>query len=199
MFVTRNVVDRIIPFFLLILMNIFIIRTLRKETERFAAMDKQATCNERLNKRALRDATKTLVAVITLYLASQSLQIFITVWEAFHRHSLENDYMELYSYLNDVVSIMALLCSAIRFPVYMSCNRPIFVASIDTLHRVGQLFCGSRNKKQIKTIHSLQNGYVSVPTDTIIFSTNNGNMNSTNDLYMIRASLAEDSEEQWMV
>lgn len=58
MFVTRNIVDRIIPFFLLILMNIFIIRTLRRETMRFSAMD--ANSNDRSTKRALRDATRTL-------------------------------------------------------------------------------------------------------------------------------------------
>jgi hypothetical protein len=105
--------------------------------------------------------------------------------------------MELYSYLNDIVSIMALLCSAIRFPVYMSCNRPIFIASINTLHRFKQFFCGSEKKKQLK--HTLQKGYVSVPpTDTVILSiTKNGAINTTRDLYMIRASL--DSEEQWVV
>lgn len=199
MFVIRNVVDRIIPFFLLIFMNIFIIRTLRKETRRFAALDKQTSNNERTNKRTLRDATRTLVAVISLYLASQSLQVFITFFEAFHRQTLENDFTQIYSYINDIVSIMALLCSAIRFPVYMTCNRPIFTASLDTLYRFKKLFCGSKHKKQLKTINSLQNNYVAIPSETVILSiSKNGTLNSNRDLYMIRASL-EDSEEQWMV
>lgn len=214
MFVTRNIVERIVPFFLLIFLNFMIIRTLRKETRRFANMDKTASCNECLNKRSLKviirayccnhiscfqDATRTLVAVVSLYLASQSLQVFITFWEAFHRDSLENDFTEVYSYLNDIVSILTLTCSAIRFPVYMSCNQNIFVASTGTLRRLGQLFCGSKHKKQLKTIHSLQQGYVSVPSDTVIVSVpKNKSPNSSHDLYMIRASL-EDSEEQWMV
>lgn len=54
MFVTRNIVERIIPFFLLIFLNFMIIRTLRKETRRFANMDKTASCNECLNKRSLK-------------------------------------------------------------------------------------------------------------------------------------------------
>lgn len=153
------------------------------------------------------------MAVVSLYLASQSLQVFITIWEAFHKDSLETDYMEIYSYLNDVISIMTLLCrcvcllssmlispsilSAIRFPVYMSCNRPIFIASIDTLHHFDHMLCDSRRKKQLKAIHSLQQRYVSVPTDTVVLSISK-TPNTSHDLYEIRASL-EDSEEQWMV
>jgi hypothetical protein len=138
------------------------------------------------------------VAIVTLYLTSQLPQVFITIWETFHIDSLEGEYVELYSYLNDIISIMALLCSAIRFPVYMACNRPIFSASIDTLHRFKNLICGP-SRKQLKSTDSIQNGYVSVPTETVIVPVSkHGKLDSTTNLYMIRASL-EDSEEQWMV
>jgi hypothetical protein len=66
MFVTRNIVERIIPFFLLIFLNFMIIRTLRKETQRFASMDKTASCNERLNKRSLRVSQLIRVFIIIL-------------------------------------------------------------------------------------------------------------------------------------
>jgi hypothetical protein len=198
MFVTRTIVDRILPFFLLVLLNFLIIRTLRRETQRLTSMiQRKINADERSNKRILRDATRTLVAVVSLYIASQSLQVIITFWEAFHRHSLETQFVEIYSYLNDTVSIMTLLCSAIRFPVYCSCNKPIFIASIDTLHQFSQLFCtSSERKKQLKAVR----GYVSVPsevTNTVVLAAAK-NGNPQNDLYLIRASL-EESEETWMV
>ncbi|KAI6190225.1 G-PROTEIN-RECEP-F1-2 domain-containing protein [Aphelenchoides bicaudatus] len=197
MFVARNLVERIGPFFLLILLNFMIIRTLRRETQRFAKMDGSASCNDRLNKRSIRDATKTLVAVVTLYLASQSLQVFITFAEVFYRDFLDGEFNDVYSYLNDIISILTLTCSAVRFPVYMFCNRPIFIASIDALHRFSKMFCGSRHKKQLKS-YQLQEGYISVPSDTVVLSISKSKNTNSTDLYMIRASL-EDLEEQWMV
>lgn len=138
-----------------------------------------------------------MVAIVTLYLTSQSLQVVITIWETFHIDSLENEFVELYSYLNDIISIMALICSAIRFPVYMACNRPIFTASIDTLRRFKRFVCGSR--KQLKSTNSLRSNYASVPTETVIVPiSKSGTLDSSHNLYMIRKSL-EDSEEQWMV
>ncbi|KHJ89216.1 hypothetical protein OESDEN_10965 [Oesophagostomum dentatum] len=69
-----------------------------------------------------------------MYLMSQSLQVVLTFWETFDRESLESEGLNVvYSYLNDIVSILTLLSSCLRFPVYCSCNRLISSASAATL------------------------------------------------------------------
>uniref|UniRef100_A0A914E1L1 G-protein coupled receptors family 1 profile domain-containing protein n=1 Tax=Acrobeloides nanus TaxID=290746 RepID=A0A914E1L1_9BILA len=110
MFVTRNLVDRIIPFFVLVLMNFLIIRTLKREYKRYSIVDQRLICaSDQNNKKNLREATRVLIAVVSLYLISQSLQVVITFWEAFNKQALNEEYAELYSYLNDAMSIMTLV------------------------------------------------------------------------------------------
>uniref|UniRef100_A0A914PMQ8 G-protein coupled receptors family 1 profile domain-containing protein n=1 Tax=Panagrolaimus davidi TaxID=227884 RepID=A0A914PMQ8_9BILA len=110
MFVARNLIDRIFPFFILVLINFLIIRTLKREHQRFSVNEHRLlSFSDVNNKKILRDATRALIALVSLYLMSQTLQVFTTFWEAFHRSSLEGDYSELYSYLNDVMSLMTLL------------------------------------------------------------------------------------------
>ena len=61
--------------------------------------------------------------------------MIITFVEAFWRGELESDYHQIYSYTNDVISIMTLLASALRFPVYFSISQPIRRASMMTLRK----------------------------------------------------------------
>ncbi|KAK0409524.1 hypothetical protein QR680_004596 [Steinernema hermaphroditum] len=133
MFVTRNMVDRIIPFFVLVALNFIIINGL-KEEHRKCSM-KAGPMNVENSRGSLKDATRALVSVITMYLLAQFLQVFTTFWEAFHKQSLEEEFAELYSYLNDIMSIMTLITSALHYPVYCVLNRPIYHASILTLKR----------------------------------------------------------------
>lgn len=58
--------------------------------------------------------------------------MLLTFWETIDRPSLEVDLDVLYSYLNDIVSILTLLSSCLRFPVYCACNRLIYTASKQT-------------------------------------------------------------------
>ncbi|KAI1728083.1 7 transmembrane receptor (rhodopsin family) domain-containing protein [Ditylenchus destructor] len=154
MFVARNIIDRIIPFFVLVLMNFLIIRTLKREHLRSskAGMEivafKTIDSNRRMlkrtfslnngpedqsNKKNLRDATRALTAIVTMYLLSQTLQVLTTFAEAFWKFELENDYAQFYSYLNDLMSVLTLTSSALRFPVYCAISKPISTASRETL------------------------------------------------------------------
>ncbi|VDL79702.1 unnamed protein product [Nippostrongylus brasiliensis] len=118
MFITRNALDRILPFFVLVAMNYLIIK----------------------------DATRALISIVSMYLMSQSLQVVLTFWETFDRASLESEGLNvIYSYMNDIVSILTLLSSCLRFPVYCSCNRLIYTASSTTLIKVKNL-CFKQNK-----------------------------------------------------
>ncbi|KAK6755951.1 hypothetical protein RB195_014376 [Necator americanus] len=138
MFITRNALDRILPFFVLVAMNYLIIKALKKEYVRQSIEAKPSVVDKKPGSRAqrgnLRDATRALISVVSMYLMSQSLQVVLTFWETFDRESLEAEGLNVvYSYLNDIVSILTLLSSCLRFPVYCSCNRLISSASSSTL------------------------------------------------------------------
>lgn len=138
MFITRNALDRILPFFVLVAMNYLIIKALKKEYVRqgFEPQPsiRQKNPNVRVQRGSLRDATRALISVVSMYLMSQSLQVVLTFWETFDRASLESESLNIiYSYMNDIVSILTLLSSCLRFPVYCSCNRLIYSASSTTL------------------------------------------------------------------
>ncbi|KAL3099759.1 hypothetical protein niasHT_025281 [Heterodera trifolii] len=189
MFVFRNVIDHIVPFFLLIILNFFIIRALNREhiraTHSFAtaaasasaltlrgssassddgrasaaaaAARRESFCpkgsgrrlqrnalslaEDNAQKKNLRSATRTLIAVVSMYLMSKVLQVAVTFFETFSTDEMiyEANYgpfRPLYSYVNDAISILTLLSSTLRFPVYCACNKPILTASRATLHRL---------------------------------------------------------------
>ncbi|KAF8381132.1 hypothetical protein PRIPAC_70274 [Pristionchus pacificus] len=143
MFLTRNIVDRIAPFFILVIMNILIIGALHKEYRRMAEpkMSVPETNGiQRINgnkpsRSSLRDATRALISLVTTYLISQTLQVIMTFWETFDRTTLEQNFV-LYSYLNDIVSFMPMIAGCIRYPVYCACNKSIRKSSIDLLRKM---------------------------------------------------------------
>ncbi|VDM40335.1 unnamed protein product [Toxocara canis] len=110
MFLARNILDRILPFFVLVAMNFFIIRSLKQEQFRqLGSLHRGERSQSRMGRATLRDATRVLISCVSMYLMSQSLQVLITFWEAIHKSSLEVELYEFYSYLNDAMSIMTLL------------------------------------------------------------------------------------------
>ncbi|KAI3411037.1 hypothetical protein GPALN_003122 [Globodera pallida] len=188
MFVFRNVIDHIVPFFLLIILNFFIIRALNREhfraTQSFATAAASASAvplrdsdrrrrrrstataardslrqkgsgggggrlqrhaltlaEDNAQKKNLRAATRTLIAVVSMYLMSKVLQVAVTFFETFSTDEMiiaanYGPFRPLYSYVNDTISILTLLSSTLRFPVYCACNKPILTASKATLRRL---------------------------------------------------------------
>ncbi|MFH4984014.1 hypothetical protein AB6A40_010723 [Gnathostoma spinigerum] len=131
-------------------MNFLIIRTLKKEHIRQSGYGKET--KKRAGK-SLKDATRVTVSVVSMYLMSQSLQVFITFWEAIHRQSLENQLRDFYSYANDVMSIMMLLGSFFRFPVYCTTNAPIRESSFSMLRKVCTMCWGITKHKNVQCDH----------------------------------------------
>ncbi|GMS80072.1 hypothetical protein PENTCL1PPCAC_2247 [Pristionchus entomophagus] len=145
MFLTRNIIDRIVPFFILVIMNILIIGALHKEYRRMAepkmsvaepnGLQRMNTTNKP-SRSSLRDATRALISLVTTYLISQTLQVIMTFWETLDKKTLEDDYYVLYSYLNDVMSFMPMIAGCIRYPVYCACNKSIRRSSLDLLRKI---------------------------------------------------------------
>ncbi|EFP05982.1 hypothetical protein CRE_04917 [Caenorhabditis remanei] len=163
MFLLRNTLDRILPFLVLLTMNVLIVKAL-KEDERLklqkeSVVSNGKTVNLKSHRRNVKDATRALISLVSIYLLSQSLQVFLTVWETINRSSLEDGFPTMYSYLNDIVSIFTLLASCLRFPIYFCCNRLIHTASIDTLHgmRITCFMGNSKKPQEYSPIHGIPN------------------------------------------
>ncbi|VDN54483.1 unnamed protein product, partial [Dracunculus medinensis] len=139
----------------------------------------QICCNN------FQDATRALVSVVTMYLMSQSLQVVITFCEAFHKHSLENDYYEYYSYINDLTSIMTLLSSCLRFPVYYICNRPIKLATQTTLKRLNLISVKSKSTAPIE-----------IPSKTM--NVENGSQSTKISDYLEPTRICNDNRNRFM-
>uniref|UniRef100_A0A0N4Z3I6 G_PROTEIN_RECEP_F1_2 domain-containing protein n=1 Tax=Parastrongyloides trichosuri TaxID=131310 RepID=A0A0N4Z3I6_PARTI len=140
-FLTRNIVDRILPFVILIIMNFCIVRQLKKDSNKTLQQLQQNSYSNSWNrtshKKMIRDATRALVAIVSVNIISQTPQIILTTWEIINKASLESEELySFYSYANDTLSILCLLSSAARLPIYLSSNRPIRIASITTIQKV---------------------------------------------------------------
>lgn len=141
MFLTRNILDRIIPFILLIIMNFIIVRKLKKGSiknfEKIQQNSYTPNWNKTSHKKMIKDATRALVAIVSVNILCQAPQVFLTTWEIINKASLEsNELRTFYSYANDTLSILYLVSSALRLPIYLSSNRPIRVASKSTIQKI---------------------------------------------------------------
>lgn len=77
MFLTRNFLDRILPFFALVAMNYTIIKALKKEYVRQGSKQRINGMSTKTNRSSLRDATRALIGVVSMYIMSQFLQVFV--------------------------------------------------------------------------------------------------------------------------
>ncbi|KAF7629880.1 G_PROTEIN_RECEP_F1_2 domain-containing protein [Meloidogyne graminicola] len=220
MFFTRNLIDHIFPFFLLIILNFCIIRALRKESKKIIYNNqnlilKQINClkhdsfcyfcsfcnittnqgqqpinfnkinenylktnkkclknkknsinkteDNQTQKKNLRAATRALISVVSMYLMSKVLQVVVTFFETFDSETISDEkFRKIYSYANDVISILTLLSSALRFPVYCACNKPMFIATKATLNRIFHRSTISVPKKKRKNNCSTTSSFSSL-------------------------------------
>ena len=92
-------------------MNVIIIRALKKEQNNNKNNVKVSALFRNLNAQwdNFQDATRALIALVSLYIVGQTLQVTITVWEALSKAELERNYAEMYSYINDMMSLAVLI------------------------------------------------------------------------------------------
>ncbi|CAJ0946699.1 unnamed protein product, partial [Mesorhabditis belari] len=170
MFLTKFIIDRILPFVLLLLMNFKIIAALKQQTfvpkKALFAPNASIKCN----RQNIRDATRTLILMVSMHIISQTPQVILSIWEFTdpNREQLEGEELkEFYSYANDIIPIVTLLMSCLRFPVYLANNRQINEASWGTLRDLCQPLCAKRKPQDYHPIKqpptaSLTNGKGSV-------------------------------------
>ncbi|CAD5216686.1 unnamed protein product [Bursaphelenchus xylophilus] len=119
-FYFRTVCTVLVPFFLLLLLNIMIVKKLSKQSRshsmfRFGKTD---------HKQKIRSATRLLVFIVMGYLIANTLNVAITAWEFVDFESTAGMY-ELYETLTDIISMLYVLTCATRIIVYAICNEEI--------------------------------------------------------------------------
>ncbi|KAI1708221.1 7 transmembrane receptor (rhodopsin family) domain-containing protein [Ditylenchus destructor] len=112
----RNVVTVLLPFFLLIIMNIKIVSVLRSNLQM-----QMIKVNDVQRKKKVRAATRTLLMIVFTYLLANVLNVVLTFWEYINMEALMNDYVAFYTFGVDTVSILTILAGALRLPIYVCC------------------------------------------------------------------------------
>ncbi|EPB72992.1 hypothetical protein ANCCEY_07913 [Ancylostoma ceylanicum] len=206
MFITRNALDRILPFFVLVAMNYLIIMALKKEYVRQSVESKPSltdkkTAGPRAQRGNLRDATRALISVVSMYLMSQSLQVVLTFWETFDRESLEAEGLNVvYSYLNDIVSILTLLSSCLRFPVYCSCNRLISSASSATLTQIKNIcFEQKKSTQQYTPITSCRLPIQKDGLQTYVYNPVESPSQTAPEIARVTGAIYDDVLKEWQL
>ncbi|VDM75109.1 unnamed protein product [Strongylus vulgaris] len=77
-------------------------------------------------KRKKRDATRTMAALVTVYLVSNTLNLLLTIMEFIDAEFLRELAKGLvYRYLADLSSLLTISSTATRLPIYYHCNYEI--------------------------------------------------------------------------
>uniref|UniRef100_A0A7E4VR17 G_PROTEIN_RECEP_F1_2 domain-containing protein n=1 Tax=Panagrellus redivivus TaxID=6233 RepID=A0A7E4VR17_PANRE len=171
-FYVNSIVQIIVPFILLLSLNLTIIALTKKKIYSkfglgyFAEMPQIATLlrKESINtnqkhRTELRYATRTMVLIVFTYLFCNSFSMFVTVMEnVFKDNRLmfneDGSSTQFYTYTADLVSILAVINCFLRIFIYFFCN-PQFRAQ--TLNNFSKLCTQMRkflNCKQACTIET---------------------------------------------
>lgn len=111
----RSLVTIWLPFILLLIMNLMIIRALRHAEVEPIVRQK---LSEIQRKRRVRTATRTLILIVFTYLMANVLNVIVTLWEYWDIDYLMHYFLSFYTYSVDVVSILTVLAGAFRPFVY---------------------------------------------------------------------------------
>ncbi|GMS84423.1 hypothetical protein PENTCL1PPCAC_6598, partial [Pristionchus entomophagus] len=118
----RNLLTVMVPFALLLCLNMAIIRRLHRQHQS-AKLFRFGTSAHRRN---VRSATLSLICVTCTYLASNLLNVVLNLTEFVDRNFLyEEDVRPIYTISSDLVSFFTVGASAFRLPIYYVCNAKI--------------------------------------------------------------------------
>ena len=95
-------------------------------------------------QRNIRSATRMLVLVTCTYLLANVMNVLVTVWEFVDYESLFLPHIRpFYTMSSDIVSLLTVLASCSRLPIYCSCNSSLRHEIADALKKA---FCCRRRK-----------------------------------------------------
>ncbi|VDO98875.1 unnamed protein product [Soboliphyme baturini] len=116
---TVQTVQIFFPFVILVVMNALTSMEWRRMTQE----ERRLSASERSSRMRVscRSARQMMIAIVTTYLISNALNVVITLWEHADRQFLL-DHIEFYTYATDCVSLLVVLNSSLRLPIYYFSN-----------------------------------------------------------------------------
>ncbi|KAE9550993.1 hypothetical protein FO519_005779 [Halicephalobus sp. NKZ332] len=116
----RNIATVFFPFFVLAFFNIKIVIALRHNPKESTAGMKNGELVISPKQRS-RNATRTMICVVSCYLISNIINVLVTFLEHFDKKLLESHQKE-YAISLDVVSLATNVSCLLRVPIYMVCQ-----------------------------------------------------------------------------
>ncbi|EPB78640.1 hypothetical protein ANCCEY_02278 [Ancylostoma ceylanicum] len=103
-----------------------------------------------MDKARIRAATRTLVILVCTYLMSNLLSVIITIWEYLDSDSLFQKYLPFYVLSVDTLSLLTIVASCLRLPIYVTCQPLLrkemiqFVCEFSRLYTTKMIFCSKK-------------------------------------------------------
>lgn len=124
-FYSVSVFQVFLPFCVLLFMNTGIIFKIRRAlVKQKVVFKRQSAWQCSSEEKNLRSATKMLLSVISCYLLSNILSVFITVMEYTHEAWLY-EHIEFYTFSVDCINWLYILTATVRLIIYVSCSEKI--------------------------------------------------------------------------
>lgn len=101
-----------------------------------------------------------LVLVVCTYLCSNSLNVALTVWEHVDFDSLFFEHRSFYAYGTDLVSVLAVIACALRFPIYVAYEPDVRAATFSLISSFG----ACKKVRQTKTVKRSSSSHRSPPS-----------------------------------
>ncbi|PAV82945.1 hypothetical protein WR25_17708 [Diploscapter pachys] len=120
-FYFRNIFTVLIPFFaLLFLLCLITIFFRLSSSSKPSSPEMNDRANLSARKMRIRAMTNTLIVIVITYLVSNVLSVIISLMEFFYSHdTLLQTFLEWYILSVDILSILSMLASCTRLPIYI--------------------------------------------------------------------------------
>ncbi|GMR59223.1 hypothetical protein PMAYCL1PPCAC_29418, partial [Pristionchus mayeri] len=115
-FFARTIITVYIPFFILAFFNARIVCVIQKADY---IEHLEETGKKRKNR--VKEATRTLIFIVCVYLMSNILNVIVTIWEYIDMSSLEQ-HPGFYLFSVDIVSLLTVVACSLRLPIYLTCQ-----------------------------------------------------------------------------
>ncbi|KAK6753749.1 hypothetical protein RB195_013002 [Necator americanus] len=153
-FYFRNIFTILAPFFILLYLNAGLIYRLQEHSNSLKTtsqnQDKQSV---KQKKARIRAATRTLVIVVCTYLMSNLLSVVITIWEYLDAQTLIQKYLSFYVMSVDSISLLTIVASFLRLPIYVTCQ-PLLRKEM--IQFISQLWTRKRMSRRMTLIENSQ-------------------------------------------
>ncbi|CAI2351641.1 unnamed protein product [Caenorhabditis sp. 36 PRJEB53466] len=164
----RNFVTVFAPFFILLYLNIRIVKALTTYTTATVCLVTNGNSADLQKRKAsARAATRTLVMVGCCYIISNIINVILTSLEQAN-NEMAVDYPDLYIVAIDLVSLLTTMACAARLPIYLYCQ-PVLRREIFLRFKRLCIPCSSSSPEK------LGERLKSVETDTSFLSKADGN------------------------